>query len=118
MADSDPASRIADPMNPEAVPVLLPASGNELADMIRSTGRLAFNLGAIELSQPLNLSPDVEAMIRTIDGRTSLQGMFEKLSSQSGLDWESFHAGFMALYHLLNGSSLMVLAIPPDSSQP
>jgi SAM-dependent methyltransferase len=118
VADSDPASRIADPHNPKAVPILLPASGEELADLIRSTGRLAFNLGAIELSQPLNLSPDVEAMIRSIDGRTSLQGMFEKLSAQSDLDWESFHAGFMALYHLLNGSSLMVLAIPVDSPQP
>jgi len=116
VADGDPASRIADPCNPDAVPILLPTSGEELAGLINSSGRLAFNLGAIELSQPLNLSPDIDALIRTIDGRTSLRGMHEKLAVSSDLDWASFHAGFMALYHLLNGASLMVLAVPHDGS--
>ncbi len=116
VSNPDALSLIANPQDPAVVPVLQLSSGEQLADTIRQSGRLALDLGSVKMSLPLELTPAIEATIRAIDGRTSLQGMFEKVSAGHDLDWKAFHEGFIALYHLLADASLLVLTVPAVSA--
>ncbi|HCP45824.1 MAG TPA: hypothetical protein DIU15_07270, partial [Deltaproteobacteria bacterium] len=98
----------------DAVPILLTSTGAMIADRIQQEGRLEITLGSVTLTQPMQLGPLVDDILRHIDSRTSMGSIYEGISARHGVGIDTFREAFHAIYDILHGAEFLVLGHPPS----
>ncbi len=99
----------ADPMAPEAVPVLRELSGPELAGGIAPDGTITLAFDGLRL--PIALPPLAPAILRQVDGRRSV-GEIAATLAQRGTGPEAFERAWRATFGALEKINRLLLAAP------
>ena len=99
----------ADPMAPEAVPVLRELSGPELAGGIGPDGTITMVFDGLRL--PLALPPLAPAILRLIDGQRSV-GQIAAALAEHGTRAEAFERAWRATFAVLEKINRLLLAAP------
>ena len=99
----------ADPMAPDAVPVLRELSGSELAGGIAPDGTITFVVDGLRL--PIALPPLAPAILRLVDGRRSVGEIAAELA-QRGTGAEAFERAWRATFGALEKLNRLLLAAP------
>jgi SAM-dependent methyltransferase len=99
----------ADPMAPDAVPVLRELSGSELAGAIAPDGTITFVVDGLRL--PIPLPPLAPAILRLVDGQRSVGEIAAELA-QRGTGAEAFERAWRATFGALERINRLLLAAP------
>jgi len=99
----------ADPLKPDAVPVLRELSGPEAAGNIQPDGTIAFLLDGLRV--PISLPPLAPAILRLVDGRRSV-GEIAAALAERGTTPEAFARAWPATFSALNWINRLLLAAP------
>jgi len=105
---AEPVQR-ADPLAPDAVPVLRETTGEALAGAIRPDGVLGMVFDGLRL--PVALPPSAAAILRQVDGVRSVAEIAAALARR-GIGPEAFARGWPATHAALERVNRLLLAAP------
>ena len=106
-ADPEPAA--ADPLAPDAVPVVREGTGDGVADAIQPDGVLGFLFDGLRV--PVPLPPLARAILRLIDGKRSVAGIAAALAAR-GTDRAAFERAWRGTFAPLERLNRLLL-VPP-----
>ena len=105
---AEPVGR-ADPMDPQAVPVMREMPGAELVKSIQADGSIAFLFDGLRAVVPL--PPQAPAILQAIDGTRTVADL-ETLFAERGMASEKFHRAWRAVFSALEPVNRVLLAAP------